>query len=472
MNYSELRVTIIGMAREGMALARFWARKGAQVTISDIRSAVDLANEVKQLADWPIKCVLGSHPDSILETDVLYVSPGVPRTIPILREAKRRGLRISSETELLFELCQAPIIGITGSSGKTTTTTLISNMIKMDHPEGTWLGGNIGRPLIEHVHKIKPDDKVVLELSSFQLENIKDSPHIALITNLRPNHLDRHPSYEAYKEAKINILNHQNSDDMAVLNWDDPEVRVLAKRSNGRVRWFSRQTLISGDGAYVEDDWIMLKNGNTIQPVMPIASIKLPGKHNLENVLAAISVVTAETGRIGGELNISSAIHVASTFMGVPHRLETVRIKEDIRWVNDSIATSPDRTLAALGAYPAEASLILLAGGRDKHLPMEEMAQDIVRRVKHVIFFGEAGPLIEKAVRQARSESTNAALAISTNPTGIAPLTLEEAVTLANDVAKRGDIILLSPSGTSFDAYPNYEVRGEHFRELVMALGS
>ena len=475
MNYSDLRVTIIGMAREGMALARFFARLGARVTINDIKSPAHLTKEIKQLAEWPIECVLGGHPEDILETDVVYVSPGIPRTIPILREAKRRGLRISSQTELLFELCQAPIIGITGSSGKTTTTTLIGQMMEqtgmsmrgtgmtmeMDEPQTTWVGGNIGRPLIEHINEIQSNHKVVLELSSFQLEDLQYSPHIALITNLRPNHLDRHPSYEAYKEAKINILKHQSSDDVAVLNWDDPEVRILANKTKGRVRWFTRQAkLTSKDGTYVEDDWIVLKEGHTIQRVMPISSIKLPGKHNLENVLAAISAVTAT------DLKISSAAHVAGTFMGVPHRLETIRIKNNIRWVNDSIATSPDRTVAALRAYPAEASLILLAGGRDKHLDTKEMVQEIVSRVRYVIFFGEAGPLIEKAVRQALSKTTNGQLGMRVCKT------LEDAVMQANQIAKQGDIILLSPSGTSFDAYRNYEVRGEHFRELVMGLGS
>ncbi|MGB0388316.1 MAG: UDP-N-acetylmuramoyl-L-alanine--D-glutamate ligase [Ardenticatenaceae bacterium] len=460
MDYSDLRVTIIGMAREGMAVGRFLATHGARVIISDIKSAADLAKEVEELAEWPIECVLGHHPEDILDTDVVYVSPGVPRTIPILRQAKSRGVRISSETELLFELCQAPIIGITGSSGKTTTTTLIGEMMEMEHPNGVWVGGNIGRPLIEYVGgDIKPSHWVVLELSSFQLEHMQCSPHIALVTNLRPNHLDRHPSYEAYKEAKINVLAHQRSGDIAVLNWDDPEVRVLADRTAARVRWFSRQArLTSGDGAYVEDDWIVLKDGDTIQRVMPVASIKLPGKHNLENVLAAISVVSA------AHLQISSAVDVAQTFKGVPHRLQTIRIREGVRWVNDSIATSPDRTLAALRAYPPKDSLILLAGGRDKHLPMEEMAQEIVQRVKHVIFFGEAGPLIEKEVQKARSEVTNSTVGIS------ACQTLEEAVVEANQVAYAGDIVLLSPSGTSFDAYPNYEVRGEHFQELVMGL--
>ncbi len=462
MNDSSLRVTIIGMAREGMALARFFARRGAKVIISDIKSAAYLTNEIQQLAEWPIQCVLGSHPESILDTDILYVSPGVPRTIPILRQAIQRGVRISSETELLFELCKTSLIGITGSSGKTTTTTLIGKMMELAYPNMTWIGGNIGRPLIEHVDEMESDHKVILELSSFQLEHMKNSPNIALITNLRPNHLDRHPSYEAYKEAKINILNYQSDDDVAVLNWDDPEVRVLADRTKGHIWWFTRRSkLEEKNGTYIDEGWIFLRKDNVSHRIMPVADIKLPGNHNLENVLAAIAVA------IAANLDRKSIIQVASNFRGVSHRLETVRIKEDVLWVNDSIATSPDRTVAALRAYPNGTSLILLAGGRDKHLPMEEMAREIIKRVKCVILFGEAGPLIENAIRHALVSNS-----IESNLTLLACQNLEQAVISANTIAKQGDIILLSPSGTSFDAYPNYEVRGEHFRSLVMQLES
>lgn len=457
--FAEQRVTIIGMAREGTALARFFARSGARVTVSDTRGIADLAEEIGQLAGLPIQCVLRGHPEDILETDVVYVSPGVPREIPILRQATGRGVPLSSETELLFDLCQAPIIGITGSSGKTTTTTLIGEMLKVDRRRKIWVGGNIGRPLIEHVSEMKSHDWVALEMSSFQLEHLHRSPHVAVITNIRPNHLDRHSSYEAYKEAKVNILRYQSSDDLAVLNWDDPEVRLLGEQTEARVRWFSRREALT-EGTFVEDGWIVVRHGGSTERVMEVSSLQLLGDHNLENVLAALSVVTA-TGLRG-----SSAARVAQSFQGVPHRLQTVRVNQGVRWVNDSIATSPDRTLAALRAFPADAAIILLAGGRDKHLPMEEMAQEIVRRVKHLITFGEAGPLVRQAVLDARAQMNGNGRDIPITPCE----NLDEAVATAARLAAAGDIVLLSPSGTSYDAFKNYEERGHHFRDLVQRL--
>ncbi len=394
--FADRRVTIIGMAREGTALARFLAREGARVTVSDMRGIADLAAEIGQLAGLPIQAVLRGHPDDILEADMLFVSPGVPREIPILQKARHRGLPLSSETELLFQLCPAPIIGITGSSGKTTTTTLIGEMLKVDRRRKIWVGGNMGRPLIEHVEEMKASDWVVLEMSSFQLEHLSRSPHVAVITNLRPNHLDRHPSYEAYKAAKANILRFQSADDVAVLNWDDPEVRELATLTEARVLWFSRQECLN-DGTCVEEGWIVVKHGGRAERIMPVEALALPGAHNLENALAAISVVTA-TG-----LKATSAARVGETFAGVAHRLERVREVGGVRWINDSIATSPDRTLAALRAFP-NAPIILLAGGRDKHLPMDEMGREIVTRVKHLVTFGEMAPLIEQAVLEAQQQ--------------------------------------------------------------------
>ncbi|MGH2541365.1 MAG: UDP-N-acetylmuramoyl-L-alanine--D-glutamate ligase, partial [Ardenticatenaceae bacterium] len=315
--FADQRVTIIGMAREGTALARFLAREGARVTVSDARGIADLAVEIGQLAGLPIQAVLRGHPDDILEADIMFVSPGVPREIPIVQKAQGRGLPLSSETELLFELCPAPIIGITGSSGKTTTTTLIGEMMKVDRRRKVWVGGNLGRPLIEHSVEIKPNDWVVLELSSFQLEHLRRSPHVAVVTNLRPNHLDRHPSYEAYKAAKATILRYQSADDVAVLNWDDPEVRALADLTEARVRWFSRVELL-GEGTYVEEGWVVVRHGGEYERILPVEELALPGQHNLENALAAISVATA-TGIRG-----DSAARVAASFQGVPHRLELV----------------------------------------------------------------------------------------------------------------------------------------------------
>lgn len=460
-SFYDRRVTIIGMAREGTALARFLARGGAKVTVSDTKGIAELADEIGQLAGLPIQCVLRGHPPDILNTDVVFVSPGVPREVPILRQAAAQGLPLSSETELLFDLCPAPIIGITGSSGKTTTTTLIGEMLKADRRRKIWVGGNIGKPLIENVETMRPDDWVVLELSSFQLEPLRQSPHIAVLTNVRPNHLDRHASYEAYKEAKSHILRFQSADDVAVLNWDDPESRGLATLTQGRIRWFSRLERLS-EGTFVDaEGTITVHRGDETLRVCSVEQVALPGDHNLENLLAAVSVAAA--------VGVSGAAmaRVATSFRGVEHRLELVREHRGVRWINDSIATSPDRTVAALRAFARDSQrIILLAGGRDKHLPLDEMAREIMAHVKHLVLFGESAPLIQQAVEAVRSQANGSGREVVVTVCR----TLEEAVAVADEVAESGDVVLLSPSGTSFDVFKDFEARGQRFKELVRAL--
>ncbi|HYN90090.1 MAG TPA: UDP-N-acetylmuramoyl-L-alanine--D-glutamate ligase, partial [Ardenticatenaceae bacterium] len=433
----------------------------AKVTVSDVRGIADLAYEIGQLAGLPIKCVLRGHPPDILNTDVVFVSPGVPREVPILRQAVAKGLPLSSETELLLELCPAPIIGITGSSGKTTTTTLVGEMLKSDRRRKAWVGGNIGKPLIEDVDTMRPEDWVVLEMSSFQLEHLTRSPHVAVVTNLRPNHLDRHPSFEAYKQAKGNILRFQSADDVAVLNWDDAESRDLATLTDARVRWFSRREQLA-EGTFVDEEGnIVVRHGGESFRVCRVDQVALPGNHNLENLLAAISVAAA----IG--ITPAGIMRVATTFRGVEHRLELVRERRGVRWINDSIATSPDRTVAALRAFPRDTlRIVLLAGGRDKHLPMGEMAREIMAHAKHLVLFGESAPVILEAVEAARAAANGSGRDV---PATICR-TLEEAVAVADEVAAPGDVVLMSPSGTSFDAFKDFEARGHRFKELVRAL--
>lgn len=458
--FANRRVTIIGMAREGMALARFMVREGARVTISDRRGIADLAEEVGQLAGLPITCVLRGHPPDILETDILFLSPGVPRQADVVRQAQRKGVPLSSATELFFELCSAPIIGITGSSGKTTTTTLVGEILKAGRRRKVWVGGNIGQPLIEYVDDIRPVDWVVLELSSFQLEPLRRSPHVAVVTNLRPNHLDRHGTFEAYREAKANILRYQGADDVAVLNWDDPEVRSLADLTEGRVLWFSRQEEVS-EGTFVAGSWIVSRMDGQTTRICRLSEIALPGAHNVENVLAAVCVARA----VG--VNRAAIARTVATFKGVEHRLEFVREVNGVRWINDSIATSPDRTVAALRAFDQDKGhIVLLAGGRNKNLPLDEMAREILARVKHLVLFGEMAPEIEAALEKA-------AVDMNGNGSQIAVTrchTLEEAVAVAADVAEPGDLVLLSPGGTSFDAFRDFEARGQRFKELVRRL--
>jgi len=477
VNFIGLRATIIGLAREGTALARFLAERGAKVTVSDLKGREELEENIAALEGLPIRYALGGHPLEILDdADVLFVSPGVPLEAPIVAEARRRSIPISSETRLFCELCPAPIIGITGSSGKTTTVSLVGEMLKVDGFT-TWVGGNIGNPLIGHLEEIKPTDKAVMELSSFQLELFAPinlgfghwslvighwslviegiSPHIAAILNITPNHLDRHPSMEAYIEAKKNIVRYQRAGDVAILGYENEVTRSLASECRGEVLFFSQGSEVE-KGAFLRDEEVVIRLDGTEKRVCKVEEIKLLGWHNVDNVLAAC--VAAGVAGASAE----AMAHVATTFGGVPHRLEFVRELNGIRYYNDSIATTPERTVAALRSF--DQPIVLLAGGRDKHLPWDEMARLTLEKVKHLVLFGEAAPIIEKALLATNHESRAPSLVIHCCQT------LDEAVEVAARKAEPGDVVLLSPGGTSFDAFRDFAERGERFRELVMAL--
>jgi UDP-N-acetylmuramoylalanine--D-glutamate ligase len=505
MDFSGQRATVIGLAREGTALARFLAEGGATVTVSDIKGQEELAEGIEALAGLPIRFVLGGHPMEILEADVVFVSPGVPLEVPILASARKRGIPISSETRLFAQLCPAPIVGITGSSGKTTTTALVGRMLEKAGYR-TWVGGNIGQPLIGHLADIRPEDKVVMELSSFQLEFFAPwperpatslrtqiapaglqirreqkgpfaftgrgwSPPMAAILNVTPNHLDRHPTMEAYTEAKVNILRYQGPGDVAVLGCDNPITANLKSQiANRESRWvlgFSLRNEVE-QGAFVRvcpeqgrkgsrrDGKVVLRLGEEEWQICAVADIKLLGQHNVENVLAACAIAGA------AGTDPQPMAQVATTFTGVEHRLELVRTLRGVRYYNDSIATSPERTVAALRSF--EEPIVLLAGGRDKHLPWQEMAQLTLRKVRHLVLFGEAVPIIEGAIHDAQRTMPNSKLVIHKRTT------LEEAVEVAARNAQPGDVVLLAPGGTSFDAFRDFAERGERFRELVGAL--
>ena len=455
-NFRNRTVTIIGAAREGTALARFLHGQGARVILSDIQNEHALAAHLETIRGLPIDLRLGGHPDPILETDVVFVSPGVPLDIPILREAVRRGIPLSSETRLFIRLCPAPIVGITGSSGKTTTTAMTGEMLKQAGFR-TFVGGNIGRPLIGHLREIRPTDKVVMELSSFQLEMLGASPHIAAILNITPNHLDRHPDMASYIAAKRVILAYQTPHDLAVLGYDNAATRSLGSGSRGRAFFFSRRERLS-DGSYLDGDALMLNVDNTPARICSRSDLRLRGEHNLENALAASLLA-----RLAGA-PVDAIAHVCATFRGVEHRLEFVATIRGAHFYDDSIATTPERAAAALRSFTEP--IILLAGGRDKHLPWEEMADLAVQRARHLILFGEAAGLIENAVA--------AAMRRAKGPTSLAGVhvvrQLEDAVPLAADLAQPGDVVLLAPGGTSFDAFRDFAERGRRFKELVRSL--
>ena len=385
---------------------------------------------------------------SLLEkTDVLAISGGVPLDAPLVQAAQARGIRLTNDSQEFMNRAPTAVIGITGSAGKTTTTALTGVMGQVAGRR-TWVGGNIGRPLIADLHKMQPDDMVVQELSSFQLEIWTQSPHVAAILNITPNHLDRHKTMAAYAEAKANILRYQSPEDIAVLAADDAGAISLADVVRGRLRTFSLGGVVK-DGAFVRDGRIWLQNGHETA-VCPLTDIQLRGQHNVLNVLAAVTL--ADSVGIPTEV-MRQAIR---TFHGVEHRLELVREIRGVRYINDSIATAPERALAALSAF--DEPLVLLAGGRDKDMQWQEWANRVTQRVKHVVLFGDLAETLEKRLAEA----------------GCKQMTrvdeLETAVTAAAHMATAGDIVLLSPGGTSFDAFNDFAERGERFRDWVNQL--
>lgn len=444
------RLVILGLARQGRALARFAARVGAEVVVSDLGSPDELAGSVAALKDVDVDFVLGEHPLSLLEgTDVLAVSGGVPLTAPIVQAALERGIILTNDSLEFARRVRAPLVGITGSAGKTTTTALVGAIGRTSGKQ-TWVGGNIGNPLIEDVEAIASDDFVVQELSSFQLELWDGSPAIAAVLNVTPNHLDRHGTMDSYVAAKANIVRYQGADDVAVLCADDPGAMSLAELVKGRLRTYSARKPVD-DGAYIAREQVWLAAGGESQPLFPRDMIPLRGEHNVLNVLAAVTI--ANSAGID-----AAAIHEAvAAFEPVPHRLEPVAISGGVKYVNDSIATAPERTLAAVAAF--DEPLILLAGGQDKNMLWDEWATTVSARARHIVVFGALGPPMEGL------------LAAQPAPPPITRVrTLAEAVAVAAELARPGDVVLLSPGGTSYDAYRDFEERGEEFRQLVGAL--
>jgi len=461
-NWNGKRTLILGAARQGIALARWLSRHGSQVTLSDSRAADELAPARAALADTNVRWAAGGHPLELLDsTDVLCVSGGVPLTLSIVQEAIKRGLPLSNDTQIFMEAAPCKTIGITGSAGKTTTTTLVGEMAKKDRAQETkqgrssaYVGGNIGDPLINYVDEMHSDDIAVLEISSFQLEQMTISPNIAAVLNITPNHLDRHGTMEAYTNAKARILEFQTAADTAVLNRDDRGAWNLRDRVKGALFAFSLHDLDEGlNGAYLVDGLLNLRDGNAYLPLLLREKINLPGDHNVANVLAAFTI-----GHVAG-FNLDDMLEAVEDFRGVEHRLELVRELHGVRWYNGSIATAPERSMADINSFTEP--IVLMLGGRDKDLPWDEIAALIHKRVDHVVLFGEAAELIQKAISAAGGER-GVDLRRSKN--------LQEAVGIAAEVATPGDVVLFSPGGTSYDEFKDFAERGEAFRKWVQKL--
>jgi UDP-N-acetylmuramoylalanine--D-glutamate ligase len=436
------RVTVLGLGLfgGGVGVTRFLAASGARVTVTDMKPAAELRESVDQLKGLPVELHLGGHRDGdFRETDLVVVSPAVPAASPQVAIALERGIPLETEMNLFFKLCRARrVVGVTGSNGKTTTTALIGVLLQRG-PSKVWVGGNIGGSLLEHLDEVGIDDIVVLELSSFQLENlgaIGRSPGVAVVMNLTPNHLDRHVTMEAYADAKRQIVAHQKTDDVKILNADDPMVAAFASPS--RTLRFS----LKGPA----DAWAHDERIETPQGSIDLSGRKLPGWFNLQNMAAATLAASAVWPDVRGV-----ARDVLTSFPGVEHRLEAVGEFGGVTYYNDSIATNPESTLAALDTL--KGPIVLLLGGRDKNLDFRALGRRVAERVRVAVLVGETAEKIA-AVIPAGPEVRRAA-------------TFDEAVAMAREAARPGDTVLLSPACASFDMFRNFAERGRRFKELV-----
>ncbi len=450
MDFRGKRVTVVGLGIEGVDGVRFFVGRGAHVTVTDIKSPSQLAHRLAQIEGLPVRLFLGGHDPEVVEgADYVYVSQGVPLDLPIVDAARRRGVPILSMLSLYMEMCPGPIVGITGSSGKTTTTALVGRMMEAEGLPHL-VGGNIGVGLLGQLPRVRPYTWSVLEVSHTQLQHLRRSPHVGAVLNITPNHLDRF-TWEEYKALKARMVSCLGPGDWVVLGYDDPEARALAAQTGERSVFFSLLGEVErGVGVRGSKAWWFWEG--RAMPLFPLSSVRLRGQHNLQNALAAAAVA-----RLCGVSSQAIARAVA-TFQGVAHRLELVATVGGVAYYNDSIATTPQRTLAALRAF--QEPIILLLGGRDKNLPLEELAEEALRRCRAVVAFGESGPKLEAALREAAARGQGAAAILKVDG-------LSEAVEAAQAMARPGDVVLLSPACTSFDAYQNFEERGQHFRELV-----
>lgn len=445
------RVLVLGVGVSNRPLVRLLLHYGIDVTCCDKTPRDKLDDEVLELEKNGAKLHLGPDYLDGLTGDVVFRTPGLHPDTPQIKALREAGAVVTSEMEAFFAVCPCRITAVTGSDGKTTTSTLISEFYKKEGYR-VWLGGNIGTPLLDKADEMEPTDKVVLELSSFQLMYFPYSPHVAVITNLAPNHLDIHKDMAEYVAAKENLYLHQTADDTLILNMDNEITHSFVPKAKGRVLEFSRQ----GEperGVFFRDGTIWRK-GETTERLMDQSDILLPGLHNVENYMAAILAV-------GSEVSDESIRAVARSFGGVEHRIELVRVKDGVRYYNDSIASSPSRTIAGLRSFTQK--VILIAGGYDKHIPFEPLGPEVVARVKTLILSGATAPKIYDAVIHAPGYAEGC-------PKILWEDDFYEAIRLASREAEPGDVVILSPAGPAFDKFKNFMVRGKEFKKTVMEL--
>ncbi|MDH7478806.1 MAG: UDP-N-acetylmuramoyl-L-alanine--D-glutamate ligase [Syntrophomonadaceae bacterium] len=444
------KILVIGMGLSGIAAAKALRQRGKQVVLCDAKPLAELGSLVEEMRQMEIEVVTGGYPPVSREnTELVITSPGVPRTVAPLQQAEELDLPIWSELELAYRFSPAPFIGITGTNGKTTTTALLGRILQ-DAGMPSFVGGNIGIPLVLEVGQLTPQHLVVAEVSSFQLEGIVEfKPRVAAILNITPDHLDRHHTMEEYVEVKARILMNQEAGDFSVLNFDCPLTRSLAGKVRGQLIWFSRREILD-EGVYVAAGQVVIKLGGEARPVLPASEIRIRGPHNLENALAAV----ASAAVLG--VPADKLARTLREFPGVVHRLELVEVIDGITFINDSKGTNPDSSIKALESFSQP--IILIAGGKNKGSDFSELAARIKEKVRDLVLVGQAAPEIRRAVEEIGYSSVHPAA------------TFEEAVMTAAGLARRGDVVLLSPACASWDMFRNYEERGELFKRIVRSL--
>lgn len=445
-------VAVVGYGISNAPLTELLLSYGCDVTVCDKRSE-DQFEEADALRQKGAALRLGEAYLDGLHENVIFRTPGLHPFTPELQKAAEGGSILTSEMEAFFAVCPCHTIAITGSDGKTTTSTIIATLLR-EAGHTVFLGGNIGTPLLDKVPEMKADDFVVLELSSFQLHSMKCKPETAVVTNISPNHLDVHPNIEDYVNAKRNIFRMQDAGDRLILNADDQYSASFASEARSDVRYFSRKHSVA-NGAFCVEDLLYAARNYEVSELMPSSEILIPGNHNIENYLAAYAATD-------GHITDTAFRNVAKAFPGVPHRIELIRELRSVRYYNDSIASSPTRTIAGLRCF-SKVKPILIAGGHDKHVPFDDLGTEIVARVKALYLTGETAELIRQAV-------------ISTP--GYNRLTLpiyiiddfKETVLAASKSAEEGDVVILSPACSSFDKFKNFMERGNTFREIVLEM--
>ena len=453
------RIAVIGFGVSNIPLVGYLLTLNTEITVFDKRTIDKLDKE--KFEEYTLAGVNFSLGEEYLKKlvgfDYIFRSPSMRPDLPEVVQEVENGAILTSEIEMLIKLCPSKVIGITGSDGKTTTTTLIYKILK-EEGYNCYLGGNIGYPLFSKIDEMKPEDIVVLELSSFQLMTFKESPHVAVVTNVSPNHLDIHKDYDEYINAKKRIFQYQKENDLVVLNNDNEITKSFAENAKGRVRFFSSTVELQNGVIYSdEDETIYICENGDKRPVIKASEIKLIGKHNFENCCTAIAAIK-------DIVSVTSIRNVLTTFNGVEHRNELVRVVNGVTWRNDSIGSSPSRTIAGLRSFKDK--VVLIAGGYDKHLDYTELGKYIVTCVKALVLVGQTSQKIKDATLNAMKESF-----LSEDELPIFECTtLEEAVNEAADIASSGDSVFFSPASASFDMFKNFEERGNKFKELVNKL--